>query len=286
MRHEASIINKASGDQVPFSEEKLKQSLRRSGADREVIDAITEEVKKQLYDGMPTKKIYKLAFALLKKNSKPFAAKYKLKEAIMELGPSGFPFEKYIAEILKHNGFKIKVGEVVNGHCVKHEIDVIAEKEDKHFMIECKYHHSPGIICNVKIPLYIEARFRDVEAEWKKLPGHSVKFHQGWVVTNTRFSSDAVQYGNCIGLNLIGWNFPAKESLNNLIEHSGLYPVTCLTTLTKKEKQILLDNNIVLCREICDKPASLKLANISELRIKNVLEEGRILCKGNEEVLK
>jgi hypothetical protein len=280
MNRIASIITKASGPQVPFSEEKLKQSLRRSGAAGDVIDAITEEVKKHLYEGMPTKKIYKLAFGLLKKHAKPFAARYKLKAAIMELGPSGFPFEKYIAELLKHNGFNVKVGEVVEGHCVKHEIDVIAEKEDKHFMIECKYHNAPGIICNVKIPLYIEARFRDVENEWKKVPGHSTKFHQGWVVTNTKFSADAVQYGTCMGMHLIGWNFPAKESLNNMIENSGLYPLTCLTTLTKKEKQILLDNNIVLCREICSKPALLQLAHINGLRIENILEESLMLCKG------
>lgn len=280
MKPDATIITKASGTQVPFSEDKLKESLRRSGAANDVIDSITEEVKKYLYDGMPTKKIYKLAFGLLKKQSKPFAAKYKLKPAIMELGPSGYPFEKYFAEILKHNGFNVKVGEVVKGHCVTHEIDVIAEKEDKHFMVECKYHNAPGIICNVKIPLYIEARFRDVEKEWKKIPGHGTKFHEGWVVTNTKFSSDAVQYGTCMGLHLIGWNFPENGSLNNLIENSGLYPLTCLTTLTKKEKQILLDNNIVLCREICNKPALLQLANISESRIKNILEEGLVLCKG------
>ncbi len=280
MNRTAAIITKASGQQVSFSEEKLKQSLRRSGAGREVIDAIAGEVKKHLYNGIPTRKIYKLAFGLLKKHSKPFAAKYKLKAAILELGPSGYPFEKYFSEILRHNGFTVKVGEILKGHCVNHEIDVIAEKEDQQLIVECKYHHAQGVICSVKIPLYVEARFRDVEVEWKKTPGHAAKSQQGWLVTNTRFSTDAIQYGTCAGLHLVGWNFPVKGSLNNLVDQSRLYPLTCLTTLTKYEKQLLLGNNIVLCREICTNPSVLKLAFISQARIKNILEESNVLCKG------
>jgi hypothetical protein len=277
------IITKASGIQANFSEEKLKQSLLRSGAANNVVDMVAAEVKSKLYAGMPTKKIYKLAYGLLKKYSKHVAAKYKIKIAIMELGPSGYPFEKYIAELLKNNGFTVKVGEIVNGHCVKHEIDVIAEKEDKYYMIECKYHHAQGIICTVKIPLYVEARFRDVENGSDKAAADRTRFHQGWLVTNTRFSTDAVQYGTCAGLHLVGWNYPSKGSLNNLIEKSGLYPLTCLTSLTRKEKQLLLDNNIVLCKEICENPSLLKLAHISEPRINNILGEGLMLCKGGPE---
>ena len=224
--------------------------------------------------------IYKLAFGLLKKHSKPFAAKYKLKAAILESGPSGYPFEKYFAAILKHNGFTVRVGEMVKGHCVNHEIDVIAEKEDQQLMVECKYHHAQGVICSVKIPLYVEARFRDVEVEWKKIPGQAAKFHQGWLVTNTRFSSDAIEYGTCAGLHLVGWNFPENGSLNKMVDQTRLYPLTCLTTLTNYEKQVLLDNNTVLCREICTNPAVLKPAFISEARIKNILEESNVLCKG------
>ena len=162
MNPTATTITKASGKQAPFQEEKLKKSLRRSGATNDMIDTIAQEVKKYLYEGMPTKKIYKLAFRMLKKHPKPFAAKYKLKPAIMELGPSGYPFEKYMGEVLKHNGFSVKIGEVVKGSCVNHEIDVMAKKDNRLYLIECKYHNAPGTICNVKIPLYIEARFRDI----------------------------------------------------------------------------------------------------------------------------
>ena len=274
-------IIKSSGDRVEFSKQKLHDSLKRSGADEDTIEQVIREVEPQLFEGINTKKIFRMAFNLLKKREKHFAAKYKLKEAIMELGPTGFPFEKYISEILKYQGFKTSVDQIVQGNCVKHEIDVIAEKDEKHFMIECKYHNTRGIICNVKIPLYIQARFKDIEINWKNLPGHAEKVHQGWVVTNTTFSEDAIQYGTCVGLNLIGWNFPKNGSLKEQIDDSGLYPITCLTTITTIEKQRLLDNNIILAIEILKDPKLLFSIGISQSRSELVLNETQSLCKKN-----
>ena len=272
-------ITKASGESEPFSSVKLERSLERAGASEAEIERILEEIGSKLYEGISTKKIYRNAFNLLKESSRPLAAKYHLKHAIMELGPSGYPFEKYIGEILRYQGYNITIGEIVQGKCVNHEVDVIAQLDHQHFMIECKYHNRPGTFSDVKIPLYIQARFKDVEAQWLKLPGHGTKFHQGWVVTNTRFSSDAIQYGNCAGLKLLGWDYPVKGSLKNLIDALGLYPITCLTSLTKLEKQHLLDQKIVLCKEISDNEGYLVKAGVNPSRIKGVLEESNQLCK-------
>jgi hypothetical protein len=272
------LVTKASGERVPFSLKKLQQSLLRAGADDVAIEEVTSKLKPHLRDGISTKQIYKHAFSILRKISKPQAARYKLKEAIMELGPSGYPFEKFISEILKFQGFAVQVGVIVEGHCVKHEIDVVAEKEEKHFMVECKFHHNAGLKCDVKIPLYIQARFQDVEKYWLTMPGHSAKFHQGWLVTNTKFTGDAIQYGACIGLKLLGWDYPLKDSLNELIDTSGLHPLTCLTTLTKEEKQNLLERKIVLCKEICHNPKVLDELKITPTRTKKILQEGEELC--------
>lgn len=280
VKRDSVKITKASGEQVPFSEEKLKVSLHRSGASNEVIASVIEEVKRELYEGMPTKNIYKLAFGLLKKASTHYAARYKLKSAIMELGPSGFPFEKYFSEIMKFRGYRTEVGTTVEGQCVSHEVDVIASKDKDFFMIECKYHNYPGISCDVKIPLYINSRFKDVEFTWKKLPGHDKLRHQGWLVTNTKFTDDAIQYANCAGLHLVGWNYPVDNNLKNWIDQSTLYPITCLTTITNGEKRLLLDKNIVLCKEICSNIELLGAANIQKTRYKNIQREIDTLCKG------
>jgi hypothetical protein len=144
-------------------------------------------------------------------------------------------------------------------------------------MVECKYHH-PGRVCDVKIPLYIQARFKDVEEQWRLIPGHGTKFHQGWLVTNTRFTSDALRYGQCAGLHLMSWDHPVKESLKERIDRSGLYPLTCLSSLTRTEKQQLLDLGVVLCKEICKKPALLSRAGVRPARFDAVLKEGAELC--------
>ena len=279
MKRRGSVsITKASGETAVFSPDKLKRSLMRSGASAEQVQTILKKIESWLYPGMTTKKIYKYAFKLLRRESRPLAARYKLKTAIMELGPSGFPFEKFIAAILEHQGYQTKIDLVIEGNCVSHEVDILAEMGDHHFMIECKYHNHPGTFCDVKIPLYIYSRFKDVESSWLKLPGHEMKLHQGWVVTNTKFTTDAIRYGTCMGLYLLGWDYPQANSLNEQIERLGLYPVTCLTTLGKKDKQNLLEHNIVLCRELCEDPGRLKQAGISEESVKDILEEAYQLC--------
>jgi hypothetical protein len=272
------LVTKASGETAKFSEKKLRHSLERAGAAIEQIDKIITDISHKLFEGITTKKIYKMAFGLLKENARHVAAKYHLKWGIMELGPSGYSFEKFIGEILIHQGYQVKVGEIVQGNCVQHEIDVLAKKEYQQLMIECKYHNLPGTICDVKIPLYIQSRFKDVEAQWLKSSAKDTWNYEGWVVTNTRFSGDAIQYGNCIGLKLIGWDYPTKGSLKDQIDSLGLYPITCLTSLTKIEKQYLLDNKIVLCKELCENKKLLEQAGIKASRIDNVLEETKQLC--------
>jgi len=272
------LITKASGKIEAFSENKLRHSLQKAGAGEAMIENIVNSIRAKLYQGITTRKIYRLAFSMLRESPGFLAARYHLKRAIMELGPSGYPFEKFIGELLSRQGYSVKVGRTISGRCVNHEIDVVAEKDNKHFMIECKYHNQPGTICDVKIPLYIQARFKDVEQQGEQIPGDGTKFHQGWVVTNTRFSSDALLYGNCVGLNLIGWDYPKKGSLKNQVDSLGLYPITCLVSLTKVEKQRLLDSKIVLCRELRDNTKLLTDINVKPTRIKTVLEKVNHLC--------
>jgi hypothetical protein len=272
-------ITKANGEKSVFEPNKLFSSLTRSGADETQAHEIVDSIMLELYPGIPTKKIYKKAFSLLKERSRFLAARYNLKNAIMMLGPSGYPFEKFIGELLKHQGFKVEVAKLVEGKCVKHEVDVIAERDHHHYMIECKYHNQPGTVSDVKIPLYIQSRFLDVAAKWKTLPGHNDKLHQGWVVTNTRFTLDAIQYGSCAGLKLIGWDYPAKGSLKDLIDSLGLYPITTLTSLTLLEKKALLEMNLVLCHDLQKSKDALSQIGIKAVRAKTINEECLNLCE-------
>lgn len=279
-------ITKANGEKSVFDHNKLFSSLTRSGADETQAHEIVSAITAELYPGISTKKIYKKAFSMLKERSRFLAARYNLKNAIMILGPSGYPFERFIGELLKYQGYKVEVAKMVQGKCVNHEVDVIAEKGDHHVMIECKYHNQPGTVSDVKIPLYIQSRFLDVADQWKILPGHANKFHQGWVVTNTRFTLDAIRYANCAGLKLLGWDYPAKESLKDIIDSLGLYPITTLTSLTLTEKKALLEMNLVLCHELQRNENVLTQLGIKSGRIKTILGECLNLCqRANQRIL-
>lgn len=272
------LVTKASGEQEAFDIGKLRHSLKRAGATPETIPKIEEAIEQMLYPGISTREIYRKAFSMLRKASPHMAAKYKLKKAIMELGPSGFPFEKYVGKLLDYEGYRTQVGKIVQGHCVSHEIDVVAQKDEAYFMVECKFHSEQNRKCDVKIPLYIYARFLDLtEKELKRKKGDPA-FQQGWIVTNTRFTDAAVQYGKCAGLHLVSWNYPKNESLKKRIDRSGLHPLTCLTTITRKEKKQLLDQGLVLCRELRQDLNRLRSVGISENRLKKIKQEALSLC--------
>ena len=271
-------IIKSSGEKVKFSLDKLKASLRRIGADEQTVNQIVDNVRDELYQGISTKEIYNRAFALLKKKKSYLASKYKLKKAIYELGPTGFPFERFVSAILEYSGYKTEVGKILNGACVTHEIDVLAHKNNQTTLVECKFHGEPGLNCNVKIPLYINSRYNDVKAFWNKNLKKDTILTEGWLVTNTRFTADALQYGKCCGLYLLSWDYPTNDGLKDRIDRLGLYPITVSTLLTNREKQFLLSREVVLCRELLHDKFYLDHLGVSDKRKEKILNEIALLC--------
>ncbi|MCK0190320.1 ATP cone domain-containing protein [Arenibacter sp. F20364] len=271
-------IIKSSGKRAKFSLDKLRNSLKHSGADHNVVEKIVDQVKDELYEGISTKEIYNRAYALLKKNKSVFASKYKLKKAIYELGPTGFPFERFVAALLEYSGYKTRVDEIMNGLCVTHEIDVIAEKNGTVTVIECKFHSEEGRNCNVKIPLYIHSRYNDVKAHWGTKKKEYKELDKGWVVTNTRFTADAIAYGKCVGLYLLSWDLPLNDGLKDRIDRLGLYPITVSTLLSNREKQFLLSRDVVLCRQLWKDKFFLDHLGISNTRKGKILNEIKQLC--------
>ena len=271
-------IIKSSGKRVKFSLDKLRNSLKHSGASHNLVEQIVNKVQEEVYEGISTNEIYNQAYALLKKKKSVFASKYKLKKAIYELGPTGFPFERFVGAILKYSGYSTKVDVTMNGICVTHEIDVVAEKNDQATIIECKFHGEEGRNCNVKVPLYIHSRYNDVKAHWETKKSQTKTLDKGWVVTNTRFTKDAIQYGKCAELYLLSWDYPTNDGLKDRIDRLGLYPITVSTLLTKREKQFLLGRDIVLCRQLSKDKFFLDHLGISNTRKEKIIKEIDQLC--------
>lgn len=269
------FIKKADGTSEPFLSSKLEQSLTRAGASKPVIQEIIEKVTARLVEGVTTKEIYQDAFSLLRDKEKELvvAAKYSLKKAVFDLGPSGFPFEDFITEIYRARDFEVSTGTILQGRCAEHEVDLFARKKSKKYGAEIKFHNHQGIKTDLKVALYVHARFEDLIK--------SKEVDEGILITNTKFTKTAIAYGKCVGLEMISWDYPkgGEESLYSLIEDSGLHPITCLTTIPKGDKKRLLEGDIVLCRTIKEDTSILETYGIASDRIPLILKEINTLCQ-------
>lgn len=272
-------IVKYSGTIVDFNPIKLKQSLLKSGASPFVADTILQTITKEIYEGISTKQIYKIAFALLKKVSNSHAARYNLKEAIRLLGPTGFFFEKYIARLFASEHYETKTNLILQGKCVSHEIDILVKKEQLISMVECKFHMGKNTNSDVKVPLYILSRFNDLKEIKQVAFSGKESISKCWIVTNNRFTADAIQFSKCSGLNLLSWNYPENNNLKTKNDANFLYPITCLTTLSLAEKDRLLTLDIILVKEIIIHSDCLEKIKLSPNRIRNILKEASELCE-------
>jgi len=259
-------VLKASGQIEPFSEEKLRLSAKRAGIPEAFQNEVVAYVKSKLYDNIPTSEIYKQITGFLQNSNHPFSrTKYSLKQSIMDLGPTGYPFEDYISEILKMEGYTTQVRQILKGKCISHEIDVVAQKNNTKSIIECKFHNSPGTRSQIHVSLYTKARFDDVKEQ--------NNLADAWIVTNTKITQEALSYALCSNMKVISWDYPEKGSFRDLIEKHKLYPVTTLTTLTQNQKQILAQNHVVLATDVGKNPSCLDILGLPEGKKNSVLTE-------------
>ena len=268
------LITKADGEQEPFDSRKLDASLQRAGASEDARVYILKRIERELVEGMRTEDIYAHAFDYLRHEAPPaVAARYSIKRAIFALGPSGFPFEQFLAEVLRAHGWRTRTGVALTGRCAPHEVDVLAEKNGKRIGIEAKFHNVAGGKTDIKDALYVRARYEDLA----KAPEASARVDEGWLVTNTRFTRNAIRYAQCSNLTLLGWDYPRNRGLLEMIESARVHPLTALTTLSDGEKRRLMDNRIVLCKDV-QTGHLLEEFGVKPSRIPQVLEEAKFLC--------
>lgn len=272
------VIQKASGDLQEYKESKLKQSLVNSGADRDVVEEILVTISAWIKDGMTTNQIYSRAFSILRKRQMMASFKYKLKQAILQFGETGYPFEKLIGQLYEAKGYSVEVGQIVQGHCISHEVDVVARNKTSELFFECKYSANRKKQLSIQTPLYVKARMDDVMEKRRSLSTHRDLTLFGGLVVNTRFSEDSIKYGECAGLKLISWNYPEGRALKDLIDAAEIYPVTLLNYLTVKEKRTLIDSGIVVCSQINADPSVLKPLHLSAKKHDSLIQELKVIC--------
>ncbi len=218
-----------------------------------------------------------MAFEELKKISNSVAARYSLKKALLELGPAGFYFEQWIARVFQNIGYKTETGQLIKGHAVTHEADVIAKKDDKTYWVECKFRNAEDTKISVTTPMYVLSRIKDISNILYNLFGTKTEFTDGWLITNTYFTKDSIAFSEYYGLRLLSWDYPKDKNIKSLVDQNALYPITCLTTLDGKQKQKLLEEKCVLAKELFNNQNLLNILELNEEKKSEVLKEAREL---------
>ncbi len=265
-------IYKSHGGTENFSKRKLFRSLQRSGLPSSQCHRITDKVSRELYEGARTKDIYKRTLQLVKQSSSIAAVHYTLKKSLFELGPTGHHFETFVARYFEELGYETETCITKKGLLVSHEIDVIAKKDGKRFFVECKFHNRMGIKNDIKLALYVKARWDDLKqgSEGKALDGF-------YLASNTAFTTDAITYAKGTGLKLLGVNAPEERSFLEQIKENHLYPITSLRRLSKIIRNELLSRNILLAKDLIQQKPLLQKLGMSAEDYALLLEEIELL---------
>jgi hypothetical protein len=276
------VIN-SQGEKEPFSFSKVLKSAKRAGASPQLAQKIAKEIEKKSYPGIPTLEIFREIKKLLRNEHPQSAIKFSLKEAMKKLGPTGFPFEKFIREIFLNNGFKVKINQYLLGRCgVSYEIDFLAQKGKIFYIGECKYHHLSGERVDLQVILANFARFLDIKnsSYFQKL---RKKFQiKPILVTKSKFTKESIKYAHCQNTELLGWRYPKNKGLEYLIEEEKLYPITILPSFRGYLKNIFAEKKILLVKDILNfTPEGLsKKLNISKNHLIPLIKEAEILLTG------
>lgn len=266
--HHHFRIIKSTGEIEKFSERKLRQSLRRTGLRDKECKNISQEISHNLHDGATSRDIFRRTMRLVKKQSTVAAAHYSLKRALLDLGPTGYTFEHFVAKYFESIGYQTNVGVVLQGGIVRHEVDVVASKPNYNIYTECKFHNNSGKKNDVKITLYVKARWDDLK------DGPDGKYLRGYTIaSNTVFTKDAIAYAKGVGLNLLGVNAPEDESFLEAIKKRKLYPITALVHLKKIHCKELLKNQIILCSELLNEDKLMLKIGMTPDEISSVIKD-------------
>lgn len=278
VRKKGIKVRKSGGRLEHFDVGKLRSSLLRSGADPAMLDDLVDDVIEGLGRETTTREIYRFAHARLRKMDRACGMRYTLKQSLFRLGPTGYPFERYVADIFKEYGYRTEVGTTLRGRCVSHEIDVLAVSDDEVIVMECKYHNSKGTTTDVKTALYVQSRVLDLEPTVRS--AHPGRNYSGRIVTNTRGTADAVDYCRCAGLDILSWRYPEGRSLEKMIEERKLYPVTIVAGIQAGLVKKLISKEILLLRDLLTMDAGTiqSLLGLSPQRARRLREKAEALC--------
>jgi hypothetical protein len=263
------MVVKWDGRTEEFDPSKIVRTLTRMGAPQSVAEEIADDLTDRIEEGMTTKEIYDMAVTELETHREVVEFRRDLRDGLARIG-SGFIFEDYVRLLLEEYGYKVSGNVVIQGACVNHEIDSIAERDSETIYVEMKHHSVLERYTPFEVTLAAKAKWEDLQAGCEQ-GLNDCPFDRVLIVTNTRLTKHAQQYAECVGIEHFGWNTPRGRGIDWFIENKKLYPVTILRTVTDEERDQLYAHKIMTLNQLVE--ADPKSVGLPETRVKELIDE-------------
>ncbi len=241
-------VRKADGSPQKFDKEKVVRTCLRMGASKKFAFEVADKFERRIYNGIPTDKILRMIFQQMRGREPGIGNLFDLRKGLSMMS-SKPEFEVFVQAILARNGFEVTPNQILKGRCVEHEVDAIARKNGFVYSVESKHHmnyHTPTGLDESRIA---RAVLEDVN-EGCAAGISDLKIDRAMIVTNTRYSDQAIQYGKCRNILQIGWSSPADQGLQSMVEGKNAFPLSCLRGLKFDIRIRLAESGIILFDQI------------------------------------
>ena len=219
------FVIKYNGKRQLYDRQKVLSSILHSGVQKNKVLEILKKIEGKLYNNIPTKELYQIVSKEIENYGlKQHSRTYRLREALSRLDSSSF--EKFVKAFLEKESFKCIWNQKIQGFCIDHQVDVIAEKNNETFFVEVKKHKNFHRDSGLGTVTELWARLEDLQKGFKT-GKTDINITNAWLITNTKFSDYAKKYSNCKGLKLLGWRYNSSaqnktEGLEKMIEGLGI----------------------------------------------------------------
>jgi hypothetical protein len=242
------MVTKADSSRQQFDRNKIVVTCMRMGATKQDAEEIAGKIESRVYDGMPTAKVLQMIFQFIHKYKPQASRLYDLRRGLSWMN-SKPEFEKFVQILLANIGFEVVPNKILKGKCIEHEVDAIARKDGVTYFVEAKHHYNYHAFTGLDESRIARAVLEDV-SEGFNLGLTDLKIDEAMIVTNTKYSEQAMQYGICRNILQIGWSTPADLGLRDIILEKSLYPLSCIRGLKTDVRLQLVDSGIILINQL------------------------------------
>ena len=242
---------------------------------RKLLTRLQRKSKEDSITGIPTAKILQMIFQLMRRYKPSVRHFFDLRKGISLMSPKP-EFEMFVRVLLAHHGFEVKPNLILRGKCGLREVDAIASKDGVTYFVEAKHHLSYHALTGLDESRIARAVLEDV-TEGFMLGRTDLKIDRAMIVTNTRYSEHAIQYGDCRKILQIGWSSPQNRGLQEIIEAKELYPLSCLRGLKSEVRLRLVEFGVVLIKQLLGENsfALARKTGLSQETLKELMEKAQ-----------